>query len=69
MLKKALNEAADHDATFSWRVFLGDASTPDPLLLKERRPETSSTNRGSAKLKVDKKSKNIFYSNIFIILL
>lgn len=58
MLRKALNEAADYESAFSWRVFLGDASTPDPFLLKERRPETSSTNRGSAK-KVDKKSNLI----------
>ena len=57
MLKNALNDAVDHETDFAWRVFLGDAITVDPFLLKEKRPETSSTNRGSAKPKIDKKSK------------
>ena len=56
MLKKALAESCDVDSAFAWRVFLMDAITLDPFLLKEKRPETSSTNRGSAK-KIDKKSK------------
>lgn len=62
MLRKALSESADYEITFSWRVFLADATTSDPFCLKERRPETSSTSRGSAK-KIDKKSNilNLIY--------
>jgi hypothetical protein len=56
MLKKSLNESIDHEIAFAWRVFLGDAITVDPFLMREKRPETSSTNRGSAKPKSDKKS-------------
>jgi hypothetical protein len=56
MLRKALAESCDYESAYAWRVFLMDAITSDPLLLREKRPETSSTNRGSAK-KIDKKSK------------
>jgi hypothetical protein len=64
MLRKALNEFIDHETAFAWRTFLGDAITIDPFLFKEKRPETSSTNRGSAKPKptVDKKSIWDFFS-------
>lgn len=55
MLKRALSDSADYETTFAWRVFLADPITQDPFGLKERRPETSSTSRGSAK-KIDKKS-------------
>ena len=56
MIRKSLAESCDFESAYAWRVFLMDAITTDPLLLKEKRPETSSTSRGSAK-KVDKKSK------------
>lgn len=54
MLRKALPDITEQEA-LGWRVFLGDALSKDPFLLKERRPETSTTNRGSAKPKTDKK--------------
>jgi len=56
MLRKALGEQVDPEMAFAWRVFLFDFITPDILSLKERRPETSSTNRGSAK-KIDKEKE------------
>jgi hypothetical protein len=56
MLRKALGDSVDAETAFAWRAFFFDCLTPDILSLKERRPETSSTNRGSAK-KIDKKSK------------
>lgn len=55
MLKKALGEQVDAELAFAWKVFLNDHVNVDVLNLKDRRPETSSTVRGSAK-KVEKKS-------------
>jgi hypothetical protein len=55
MLRKALGDSVDAEMAFAWRAFFFDCLTPDILSLKERRPETSSTTRGSAK-KIDKKS-------------
>ncbi len=54
MLRRSLPEATETEA-FAWRVFLGDAISKDPFNLKEKRPETSTTGRGSAKPKTDKK--------------
>lgn len=58
MLRKAFPEATEVEA-FAWRAFLADATSKDPFLLKERRPETSTTNRGSAKPKNDKKKSEV----------
>ncbi len=58
LLNKALPEAAETE-TFAWRVLLGDATTKDPFNLREKRPETSMTGRGSAKPKTDKKKSEI----------
>lgn len=55
MLRKALNDVADSDMAYAWKTFMFDTSANDLFLLKEKRPETSSTNRGSAK-KIEKKS-------------
>lgn len=58
MLRKALPEAGEQEA-LAWRVFLADAITRDPFILKEKRPETSTTSRGSAKPKPDKKKSEL----------
>ena len=56
MLKKALGDQADAHIAYAWKVFLNDFLNTDVLGLREKRPETSSTVRGSAK-KIEKKSK------------
>ncbi|RNA34371.1 androglobin-like isoform X5 [Brachionus plicatilis] len=55
MLRKALNDVADSDMAYAWKTFMFDTTSSDLFLLKDKRPETSSTNRGSAK-KIEKKS-------------
>ncbi|CAF0778069.1 unnamed protein product [Brachionus calyciflorus] len=55
MLRKSLGDIADGDMAFAWKVFMNDCTALDLFNLKERRPETSSTTRGSAK-KIEKKS-------------
>lgn len=55
MLRKALSDSADADMAYAWKTFMFDATSNDLFLLKDKRPETSSTNPGSAK-KMEKKS-------------
>lgn len=55
MLKKALNDQTDLETAFAWRAFTNDCLSTDVLGLRDKRPSTSSTSRGSAK-KVEKKS-------------
>lgn len=55
MLRKALSDSADADMAYAWKTFMFDTTSNDLFLVKDKRPETSSTNRGSAK-KAEKKS-------------
>ena len=52
MLKRALVESADQETAFAWRVFLGDAFTNDPLVIRDKRPGLTIVN-------------NKFYLSIF----
>lgn len=57
MLKMSLNDQIDSDMAFAWKVFASDFTPHDSLGIKDKRPGTSSTSRGSAK-KIEKKSNS-----------
>lgn len=56
MLKSALGDQIDAECSFAWKVFANDMTTLEQIYVKEKRPSTASTVRGSAK-KLDKKSR------------
>jgi hypothetical protein len=55
MLKSTLGEQIDAECSFAWKAFTNDLASQEQIFVKEKRPSTGSTVRGSAK-KLDKKS-------------